>query len=181
MGRTKVVLTQNSNISYDKVYLKVVMGSNNGSEEIVYSSNVPVTSTYSFDSSVIHDDINKVVTISPNVTVSELVNKVNNATCSVVNANNNEIASTNKLATNYTLVIVNNGNTYRYGITVLGDVNGDGKVSVSDAVLIAKHSVKGNILNGNIFIKAADTNKDNKISVSDAVITAKYSVKGVGL
>lgn len=49
----------------------------------------------------------------------------------------------------------------------LGDVNGDGKISVTDATWIIDHVI-GNVRAG-FNQKAADTNKDGKITVNDAV------------
>ena len=54
-----------------------------------------------------------------------------------------------------------------------GDVNGDGKISSSDYVLINNHIMGTNVLNDNAQ-KLADYNDDGKISSSDYVLIKNY-------
>ena len=53
-----------------------------------------------------------------------------------------------------------------YGIVIFGDVNGDGKISISDLGAVQRHLLEVNKLSGNQ-ATAADVNKDGKISILD--------------
>ncbi len=58
---------------------------------------------------------------------------------------------------------------------ILGDVDGDGKVTVVDATLIQKYLVQmANLTEKQL--KCADTDKDGKVSVMDATKIQKYLV-----
>lgn len=59
--------------------------------------------------------------------------------------------------------------------TVLGDVDGDGKISASDARIALRTSVGLDSLSDSKF-KAADADKDNKITASDARLILRASV-----
>ena len=59
---------------------------------------------------------------------------------------------------------------------MLGDVNGDGKITSADARLVLRASAKIDIIEGNEFL-AADVNKDNKITSADARIVLRVAAK----
>ena len=59
-----------------------------------------------------------------------------------------------------------------FGTTVVGDANGDGKLSIADATIIQKHLAKLSMISDEN-IKAADLNGDGKITVADATIIQK--------
>ena len=55
---------------------------------------------------------------------------------------------------------------------MLGDVNGDGKVTAYDASLILQHTANLVDLTG---VAAADVNKDGKITAYDASMILQYT------
>lgn len=59
---------------------------------------------------------------------------------------------------------------------VYGDVNGDGNINASDALLALQHSVKLTTLEGDIFT-AADVDQNDKVDATDALYILQYSVK----
>lgn len=59
---------------------------------------------------------------------------------------------------------------------ILGDVNGDGHITVSDATLVQKHVAKLITLTDDA-LAAADTNKDGYITIADATLIQKYAAK----
>ena len=67
------------------------------------------------------------------------------------------------LATGMTLQV---GTTLNFTISVVQDVNGDGKVSITDLAQIMTHLVETEILEGARF-KAADINGDGKVTITD--------------
>ena len=62
--------------------------------------------------------------------------------------------------------------------SVLGDANSDGRVNVTDIILLAKYILGG--YNGNIDVLAADINQDSRINVSDIVAMANLILSGKG-
>ncbi len=71
--------------------------------------------------------------------------------------------------------------TIPFGIGLRGDSNGDGKVSISDASLIAKYMAKAhfdkNLVNEykkTLGGAMADANNDGTLSIKDALTIAKY-------
>lgn len=59
---------------------------------------------------------------------------------------------------------------------LIGDVNLDGKITVSDATFVQMHVVQMTELTGNA-LTAADVDKDNTISIKDATMIQRYIVK----
>ena len=64
---------------------------------------------------------------------------------------------------------INNLKEYEYAISVLGDVNGDGKISALDYVKIKNHIMKTNLISSDVYLTSADVNDDGKISALDYV------------
>ena len=60
---------------------------------------------------------------------------------------------------------------------VLGDVNNDGRVNISDALIVATYSVNaGIVVPNNGDIQLGDVNADGRVNISDALILATYSI-----
>ncbi|MBR1883803.1 MAG: leucine-rich repeat protein [Clostridia bacterium] len=57
----------------------------------------------------------------------------------------------------------------------LGDINGDKKIDVNDAIIVLKHITGKEKLTGNDFTRA-DVTKDSKVDVQDAITILKYIV-----
>lgn len=80
------------------------------------------------------------------------------------------------------------GHSYQDGVCVrcgaqkpaysLGDVNGDGKVNVTDAMVTLRFAVK-KITKDDLIADAADVNGDGKINVTDAMQILRYAVKKI--
>ena len=66
----------------------------------------------------------------------------------------------------YKITITNNSSTITYKVAVKGDVNGDGKISISDYAKVKSH-ILGVALVDNEYKKAADVNGDGNISIAD--------------
>ncbi len=58
----------------------------------------------------------------------------------------------------------------------LGDVNGDGYITVADATLVQQHAAELITLMGNALL-AADTNKDGYVTVADATLIQRYAAE----
>lgn len=84
------------------------------------------------------------------------------------------IADTANVGTRYTLTLKDK----TYTIVVLGDVNGDGKASAGDYVLIKNHIMQTSLIKDDANKNAADVNKDGKISAGDYVLIKNYIMNG---
>lgn len=60
-------------------------------------------------------------------------------------------------------------------IVIYGDVNGDGKINVLDAILINRYTIGLYNINGT-YLTAADVNRDGKVNVLDAIIINRYTI-----
>ena len=58
----------------------------------------------------------------------------------------------------------------------LGDVNGDGYITVADATLVQQHAAELITLTGNALL-AADTSKDGYVTVADATLIQQYAAE----
>jgi len=61
---------------------------------------------------------------------------------------------------------------------VLGDVDGDGKIKTTDALLVLQHVSETITLEGNEFV-AADVDKDGVIKTTDALLILQYVAENI--
>ena len=59
---------------------------------------------------------------------------------------------------------------------LLGDTNGDGKVNIADALMIARYDAKLTTLN-DTQLSVSDVNGDSKVNIADALKIARYDAK----
>ena len=77
--------------------------------------------------------------------------------------------------------VMNMKNHIRLGITqpaVAGDVNGDGSVTIKDAIAVANYILTNGYPSGNFVFSAADMNGDKAITISDAVAIVNKILTG---
>lgn len=60
---------------------------------------------------------------------------------------------------------------------ILGDANGDGKVTVADATTILRHTAKIEYITAENLLKAADVNKDGDVTIGDATKLLRFIAK----
>lgn len=96
----------------------------------------------------------------------------NGCTVKILNADGTEnvgIAGTgNKIA-----IYVNEQLVKQYEAVIYGDVNGDGKISNVDIVLLQRH-ILGIMTQSGTYLQAADVNKDGNVSNVDVVIAQRH-------
>lgn len=95
-----------------------------------------------------------------------------NCTVKVLNADGTENAGIVGTGNKVT-VYVNGQPLKQYEVVVYGDVNGDGKVSNVDVVLMQRH-ILGITTQSGAYLTAANTNKDGSISNIDVVIAQRH-------
>lgn len=123
------------------------------------------TNRYGLDSQYIFN-------ISPKTKVSELIDDVStNMEYQIYNKSGN-LASDSEII--YTGMKVENENG-AYKTVVKGDLNGDGKITITDLVKAKRHAVNIEVLSDE-FLKALDLNGDGKVTITDLVIIKLASV-----
>ena len=60
---------------------------------------------------------------------------------------------------------------------ILGDANGDGKVTVADATTVLRHAAKIEYITAENLLKAADVNKDGDVTIGDATKLLRFIAK----
>ncbi len=101
--------------------------------------------------------------IEPNTTVREFKNNVVcNREIVIKDKDGNTLGEDDCVGTGMTLT----ADTLEFNLVVIGDVNGDGKISTTDIAKLKLHYIEKEELTG-INLMAADINGDGKISISD--------------
>ena len=106
-----------------------------------------------------------IVGATHSVTVSELLASSNASF--VVDKDGNRVTNTKSLATGMKIILESGGERLEKVISVLGDVNGDGEISVSDARSALRAAVGLDTLEG-AYLNAARVNGSTEVAVSDA-------------
>ena len=106
-----------------------------------------------------------IVGATHSVTVSELLASSNASF--VVDKDGNRVTDTAPLATGMKIILESGGERLEKVISVLGDVNGDGEISVSDARGALRAAVGLDTLEG-AYLNAARVNGSTEVAVSDA-------------
>ena len=106
-----------------------------------------------------------IVGATHSVTVSELLASSNASY--VVDKDGNRVTDTKPLATGMKIILESGGERLEKVISVLGDVNGDGEISVSDARGALRAAVGLDTLEG-AYLNAARVNGADEVAVSDA-------------
>lgn len=110
--------------------------------------------------------------ISPNTNFNEFTNNIStNMEYYVYDKENNILSDENIISTGMKLKVEDKF----YKMVVKGDLNGDGKITITDVVKAKLHSVGIRIL-GDEVLKSADVNGDGKVSITDVVIINLASV-----
>lgn len=162
----------------EKPYLKLF-----NDEEIIEEEVVPLN--ISFRTYNINKDI--IYGLIPNVKVKTLVDDMiinDKLTYKIYNKNNSLLSDDEKLTTNSYIILSNGDQIKHYYIAIYGDVNGDGKVSITDVYKIADYIIvpenqKGNYLSNDVERVAANVNNDSKISITDVYKVADYVINPV--
>ena len=94
---------------------------------------------------------------------------------------NNNVLQDKFIKTNYILNIYSVTEYKTYKLSLLGDVNGDGKINSADYVKIRKHIMQTENISDKVYYYASDVNNDDKITSADYVKIKKYIMNGGSL
>ena len=124
--------------------------------------------------------------ISIGTTVNSFRSSLNEMNYVSVYKDNQAVSNSSVLGTGMNACLMN-GNTIvkKYSIVVTGDVNGDGKMNITDMIAIKANILKKSSLSGT-YAKAGDVNGDGKINVTDfikikATLLKKDTITGVAV
>ena len=145
-------------------------------EEVVVPLNISFK-TYKIQNDVIYG-------LVPSINVQTFINDMiinDKLTYKIYNKNGLSLTNSDKLTTNSYIVLSNGSENKYYYIAIYGDVNGDGRVSITDVYRIADYiivpvSQKGNYLASKAELIAANVNNDSKISITDVYKVADYVI-----
>ena len=172
----KVYNTENTEITNGTInenYVLKVLYNNTSLAE--YTFNVEYLE---LDDSLIVDDTNKIIKrIVNGTTLEELSSKI--STSGIVSAkdkNKQALSSTDKLKTGDTVEIKLTNEIVTYTISVLGDINRDGKISIGDVGLLYR-KVKGKVELSGEQAAAGDIINDASIKISDVAKLYRF-IKG---
>ena len=114
-----------------------------------------------------------IIGIEEGTNVETLLNNLEtNETIEIYNHNNEKIEGQAVIGTGMKLRL---GDGKEYTLVVTGDLNGDGKVSITDLSKMKLHLIRKQVLE-NEYEKAVDMNNDGNNSVTDLSIIKKYIV-----
>lgn len=104
--------------------------------------------------------------------ISNIKNRYSLASVQIKDKNGNE-KSSGQMATGDQIIINSNAQTVTFAVIIKGDINSDGKISISDLAMIKAKLLGTNSLNS-IYYEAADINKDGKISIADLAMVKAH-------
>lgn len=76
------------------------------------------------------------------------------------------------IVTGDVMTIKSNNETKTIELIIYGDVNGDGKITISDLLSVQKH-ILGDVKLKGAYLKAADSEKDGKVTIKDLLLIQK--------
>ena len=95
-----------------------------------------------------------------------------------IDTSGKELQSNDIIRTGSKVKISTESETKEYTIVVYGDVNGDGRIAMSDLVISAKYLLDGTIISEDCYREAMDVIKDGKILMSDIVRLSNILIGG---
>lgn len=154
-------ITANDILVNDNEYIVMLSLKVFGDENLVIDSDISV-------------DDNYFLNISENTTVGDILNKIDtNGHIVVFNGFGDIDSYESFISTGSRIIIEFSRNTYEYTVIIYGDVDGDGKLKLSDVMKIASYLYKDkDSLNG-VYLLAADYDKDNSYDLQDLMKIAK--------
>ena len=154
-------------------------GNFTGVQYLQFSIVSPVPSSITSSKYFINQSDKVISKISQGVTAEDFLCFLNESKYVEIRKGNECVTGEKQLATGMTANIISVGKVVAsYDIVVTGDVNGDGRINITDMLSVKANLLNKSELNG-AYSKAADVNGDGKINITDFLkIKAKLLGKG---
>lgn len=162
----------------------------NLSATITVGYNQPPSEDISFDESLTVNEVYRIIerliskepiTSSTYMTYDDLRNKItinSSATFGVFDSQGNIINTNSKVRTNDVIKISFGGTVYSYKISVLGDLNGDGEITINDVTRLYYHIKNVETITDPALLAAGDIIKDGNYNINELTLLY-YFLKGV--
>ena len=114
--------------------------------------------------------------IDPETKVQDIKEKIQTVHNMIIkNSNNVDLSDESLIGTGSKVQIVDSNNEvlYEYNVVIYGDVNGDGKITSKDYMMIRNHIMEISALSG-VSAEAADTFVDNNITSKDYMMIRNH-------
>ena len=80
--------------------------------------------------------------------------------------------------TNEYIVNLDDGDSFlNISLRLLGDLNGDGKINITDVGMLNAHVKKKKFLIGEYTLKCADINNDGRVNITDVALLNAHNKK----
>ena len=170
----KVILKVKETIEVptEVIFKLVSIEGSNGKEDIFATDSqlsINIVEKEQQEEAKITSDVYKIEThyisrIGEETTVAEFKQNVEaNREITIIDNNGNKLEDDDIIGTGMTIKV---GEELEYTLIVRGDINGDGKITITDIARIKLHLIEKEILTGADFI-AADLNNDEALTVTD--------------
>lgn len=137
-----------------------------GEGSIIVADNASISTPYHVD---------EIVTgIAPQTSVDAVLSNISAVNCNVKILKADGAENTGIVGTGDKVTVYVNGNVVKqYDIVIYGDINGDGKISNIDLVMLQKQ-ILGIVQLSGAYEKAADIGRDGRVSNLDIVLLQKH-------
>ena len=89
-----------------------------------------------------------------------------------------ELENSDIIRTGSKVIISTGDESQEYTIVVYGDINGDGKITMSDLVKSANYLIDETIINEDCYKEAIDVTKDGNVRMSDIIKLSNILIGG---
>ena len=133
-----------------------------------------------FDSSLTLDSLEVIGIKYDENTVADIKQKITtDLELEIVNSQNQVLSDTDIVGTGSKILVKENGNILRvYNIIIYGDVNGDGKINSVDLLVLQRHILEIEEING-VYKKAGNVRKDGKKPTSVDLLLIQRHILGL--
>jgi len=143
---------------------------------IIKSDDIPITIDEILTNLNWRNHNNYISGIKLNTEISTILNTIDQYTSIIdftVKNNNGALKQSGKISTGDQIIITINEESFTQTAVLYGDVNGDGKITILDLLIVQKQLLGSKNLNAE-YLTASDANKDGKISIHDLLKIQKH-------
>ena len=184
---SKVEGTGKLDLPSDKTIHEIKVTSENGDVRIYKLTIIKVSDTTSISDIISNLSVkvsgSVIYNISPNTNAGTLINSINKysagTTVTINESNGVGVGSGSTLKTGQTIkMITPSGESKSFVISIIGDVSGDGEVTILDLLKVQKHLLGSSKLSSEYLI-SGDTNGDAEVTILDLLRVQKYILKSI--